>query len=218
MIDIKDRIVEHPNRYRLKPVEGQPGVYDIEPEPGEVTESGTLINAELFRQLLLLSPETAALYGLTGDDATVDGALGLLSKAKHYAKYSVMGGGSELTATGLLPFSTEENDSFSVIDLTTSYTKMTIPSSLNGSKAIFRWTGTIQDIYDGYITITLRKNGVDITTIAKLTSIGNYATVAISNQFSTFPISIATNDYFELYATVTDGKIVAGSTFQMEVL
>lgn len=55
---MKNRIVEHPNRYRLKPVEGENGVYDLEPEPGGVTEVGTPIN-----KATLLSDETAALYG-----------------------------------------------------------------------------------------------------------------------------------------------------------
>ncbi len=41
---MKDRIVQHPNRYRLTPVSGQNGVYDLEPVPGTVTQAGTPLN------------------------------------------------------------------------------------------------------------------------------------------------------------------------------
>lgn len=67
---MKDRIVQNPHRYQLVPVAGQEGIYDIIAKPGTITEVGTPIN-----KATLLKDETAALYGLTGDDATVDGAL-----------------------------------------------------------------------------------------------------------------------------------------------
>lgn len=40
--DVKDRVVEHPRRYRLIQVE--PGIFDLEPITGEVIELGTPIN------------------------------------------------------------------------------------------------------------------------------------------------------------------------------
>lgn len=51
MIDIKDRLVEHPNRFKLIAVPGMEGVYDLIPHPGEVTEEGTAVNKALFNDL-----------------------------------------------------------------------------------------------------------------------------------------------------------------------
>lgn len=56
---MKDRVVEHPNRYRLVPVAGEPDVVDLVPVPGEITEAGTPIS-----KATLLSDQTAALYGM----------------------------------------------------------------------------------------------------------------------------------------------------------
>lgn len=42
--DVKDRVVQHPRRYKLNPVNGQTNIYDLEPVPGEVTEAGMPIN------------------------------------------------------------------------------------------------------------------------------------------------------------------------------
>lgn len=67
---MKDRVAQYPHRYQLVPVAGQESTYDIVAKPGTVTEPGTPLN-----KANLLSDETANLYGLTGDDATVDGAL-----------------------------------------------------------------------------------------------------------------------------------------------
>jgi len=71
---MKDRVVQHPHRYQLVPVAGQPDIYDIIAKPGTITEPGTPIN-----KATLLSDATATLYGLTGEDATVDGALQVIS-------------------------------------------------------------------------------------------------------------------------------------------
>lgn len=67
---MKDRVVQFPHRYQLIPVAGEEGTYDIVAKPGAITEAGTPIN-----KATLLSDETADLYCLTGDDATVDNAL-----------------------------------------------------------------------------------------------------------------------------------------------
>ena len=67
---MKDRITQYPHRYQLVPVSGQSDTYDIVAKPGTITEPGTPLN-----KANLLSDTTANLYGLTGDDATVDGAL-----------------------------------------------------------------------------------------------------------------------------------------------
>lgn len=66
---MKDRVVQYPHRYQLVPVAGESDTYDIIAKPGTITEAGTPIN-----KATLLSDATAALYGLTGDDAVPDKA------------------------------------------------------------------------------------------------------------------------------------------------
>ena len=46
MKDVKNRIVEHPNRYNLTQVSGD--VYDLSPEAGAITEAGTIVNRSLL--------------------------------------------------------------------------------------------------------------------------------------------------------------------------
>lgn len=48
MIDVKDRIVQYPRRFKLTLVEGTTDVYELTPMPGTIQEEGTPINAELF--------------------------------------------------------------------------------------------------------------------------------------------------------------------------
>lgn len=66
---MKDRIPLYPGRVKLTAVDGQPGVYDMV-RADEATEQGTPIS-----KATLLDDDTAALYGLTGDAATVNNAL-----------------------------------------------------------------------------------------------------------------------------------------------
>lgn len=51
MIEIFDRVVEFPGRFRLRAVPGEDGVFDLVPIPGEVAEAGTPINRTLFHQV-----------------------------------------------------------------------------------------------------------------------------------------------------------------------
>lgn len=48
MIDVKDRIIQYPRRFKLTLVEGETDVYELTPVTGTVQEEGTPINAELF--------------------------------------------------------------------------------------------------------------------------------------------------------------------------
>lgn len=66
---MKDRVVEHPNRYKLVAVQGQENTYDFVPVPGEVTEQGTPINKNT-----LLTDAVAERFGVEGD-ATVNKVL-----------------------------------------------------------------------------------------------------------------------------------------------
>ncbi len=77
---MRDRVVQFPNRFRLTPVDGQPGVYDITLEPGEVTEWGTPYN-----KATQINDETAAALGLEGDSATVNNALQRAPLASYMA-------------------------------------------------------------------------------------------------------------------------------------
>ena len=66
---MKDRLVEHPNRFRLQAVEGEVGVYDLRPLPGTVTEEGTALNkVNIFDDVM------SARYGL--NDGTPSQAFG----------------------------------------------------------------------------------------------------------------------------------------------
>lgn len=66
---MKDRIPLYPGRVKLTAVDGQPGVYDMV-RADEATEQGTPLS-----KATLLDDDTAALYGLTGDAATVNNVL-----------------------------------------------------------------------------------------------------------------------------------------------
>lgn len=54
---MRDRIVEHANRYRMVKVEGTSDIYDFIPVPGEVTEEGDYLNKATF-----LRDDTAGKY------------------------------------------------------------------------------------------------------------------------------------------------------------
>lgn len=69
---MQDRIVEHPNRYLIVPVDGDRA--DLIPSPGEVLQEGTPLN-----KASLLSDQTAAEIGVVGQDPTVDQALQTLN-------------------------------------------------------------------------------------------------------------------------------------------
>lgn len=49
MKDVKNRIVQHPNRYKLTQVSGD--VYDLSPEAGTITEVGTIVNRSLLMEM-----------------------------------------------------------------------------------------------------------------------------------------------------------------------
>lgn len=66
---MKDRIPLYPGRVKLTAVDGQPGVYDMV-RADDATEQGTPLS-----KATLLDDDTAALFGLTGDAATVNNAL-----------------------------------------------------------------------------------------------------------------------------------------------
>lgn len=77
---MKDRIVQFPKRYKITRSDGSTEMVTIDAEPGIITEAGTPINkANLF------SDETAAMYELAGNDATVNNALRRQSLSSYMA-------------------------------------------------------------------------------------------------------------------------------------
>ncbi len=52
-----DRLVEYPNRYTMTDASGNTSTVYLEPAPGEVTQGGTLLNAEnLNSEVAALAP------------------------------------------------------------------------------------------------------------------------------------------------------------------
>ena len=212
---MKDRVVQFPHRYQLVPVAGETNVYDFVPVPGVITEAGTPLN-----KANLLSGATADLYGLTGEDATVDRAFVTASSIVHSGKLSMAEATVGFDSVGYISFTQEIQDDFSVIDLSTSYTKFTIPSSLNGKLVRFFSKGRIGCTHeDATVRIDLHKNGTFTETLVDFDApLAN----GLSGLFYSLPLQVATNDYFELKA---DGGragsslfVVAGMIFGMEVI
>ena len=212
---MKDRITQYPHRYQMVPVSGQSDTYDIIAKPGTVTEVGTPLN-----KATLLKDATAVLYGLAGEDATVDGALAKASPIMHTGKLSMAETTVDFTSVGYISFAQERQDDFSVIDLSTSYTKFTIPPSLNGKLVRFFSKGSINCTNnDSTVRLDLHKNGTFTETIVNFDApISN----ALNGLFYSLPLQVATNDYFEL--KVDGGRlgsglyVEVGMIFGMEVL
>lgn len=61
-----DRIVDHPGRIILTPVEGEPNTYDVTRAEGIVTQEGTLLNAANLNKETQLDPSVAASYTAAG--------------------------------------------------------------------------------------------------------------------------------------------------------
>lgn len=89
---MKDRISTHPGRVQLVPVAGQTNTFDML-RADEPTEVGTPLN-----KANLLSDGTAALIGVTGDDATVDGALAAVNTKADGKAPAYTYGSTDLTA------------------------------------------------------------------------------------------------------------------------
>ncbi|MGI6751072.1 MAG: hypothetical protein ACOX4U_00405 [Anaerovoracaceae bacterium] len=65
MINVKDRVVEHPHRYKLTNISGD--TYDLSREPGTVTEEGTVVN----RALLMAMQGFVGATTVFGEDGTI---------------------------------------------------------------------------------------------------------------------------------------------------
>lgn len=72
---MQDRVPLYPGRVKLTPVSGQTDLYDME-RADQPTVEGTPLNKATF-----LTDAVAALYGLSGNTATINDVLSILTKA-----------------------------------------------------------------------------------------------------------------------------------------
>lgn len=182
--------------------------------------------------IIPISPETAALYGLTGDDATVDGALKLTTNARFYGKYSQMSGGSGIIedsgdessiVQGFISFANEDNDDFNSINLASSYSRVTIPAGI--TKVVFMLRGVVRCSYSSTVIISLYKNGSLHCEMASMKLRIGSTTVStrkeIGATFLSEPVECSAGDYFEIHvhaSGVRNKGLYAGSVLRMEVL
>lgn len=179
---MKDRVVEHPNRYRLVPVPGEQDVVDLVPMPGIVTEPGTP-----YAVHAILSDQTAALYGL-GPDALVDEVLKKISCI--YKQVSVNGKNEELGDTdGYVKFSSVDRNDFEAV---VTDTKIIIPKGIKRVLAEVEYGFTSSDYGKN---IQIRKNGIVIAT-AQGAYNGRYSSRTYCNTQVT---DVSEGDYFELF-------------------
>lgn len=187
---------------------------------GQIAD-GTITTAKLDPNALQanvtkLTAGNATIFGVDNVDDVVD----IIKLARFYGKYSQMSGGEARTGSvqsGIVNFTTEDNDDFSAIDIPTSTTKITIPSGV--TKAKFYWNGKCNGNVNEGSVIRLYKNGAELSILTQATT-GNYAVVSTAGCFYSMPIPVTQGDYFEVYATLqgSSSSISAGSVFGMEVI
>lgn len=123
LLNVRDRIVEHGNRYKLNQVAGTNDTYDLIKQPGEITEEGTPINSVLFLKIeemlkqladygtvkkILAIFDTAGTYtytipeGTTKIDVAIIGAGG--SGGCYLTTQNTTSGGASGGASGYLNF------------------------------------------------------------------------------------------------------------------
>ena len=118
---VKDRVVEHPHRYKLTKVAGTEDVYDLEQVPGTVTDAGTAVNRQLFNSidsaLLCTHSKTGTVHTFT-----------LNSDVAAFVP-----GQKIYTVKAALTASIEVGDTFTLTDGTTSYTGIVPKTSEGGN-------------------------------------------------------------------------------------
>lgn len=118
---VKDRVVEHPHRYKLTKVAGTEDVYDLEQVPGTVTDAGTSVNRQLFNSidsaLLCTHSKTGTVHTFT-----------LNSNVAAFVP-----GQTIYTVKAALTASIEYGDTFTLTDGTTSYTGIVPKTSEGGN-------------------------------------------------------------------------------------
>lgn len=116
---VKDRVVQHPHRYKITKVAGTDDVYDLERVPGTVSEEGTAVNRQLFNSidsaLLCTHSKTGTVHTFT-----------LKSDVAAFVP-----GQSIYTVKAALTASIEFGDTFTLTDGTTSFSNI-IPKTSEG--------------------------------------------------------------------------------------
>lgn len=189
---------------------------------GTITAAKFAANA-LQANVTKLSTATST---ASGGQTTVDGAiLALCPSLLYFGKYSQMSGGAAVGyPPALITFSAEDNDDFGTITIGTSASRISIPASLNGKKAVFYWHGSCSA--DGYsgdgVAVHLYKNGAYLQTLTSQNGAAGIGPLS-NGQFRSLPVALATNDFYEIYGA-TNGTashhsgVSSGSAFGMEVL
>lgn len=121
MRQVKDRVVQHPHRYKLVPVAGTTDTYDLERVPGTVTEKGTAVNRQLFNSI------DSALLCTHSKSGTVH------TFTLNSAVAAFVPGQTIYTVKAALMASIEVGDTFTLTDGTTSYTGIVPKTSEGGN-------------------------------------------------------------------------------------
>lgn len=187
---------------------------------GEITD-GTITEAKMADEM-----KKDIEGGVAGYDA-----LQAYSAIKFYGKYSQMSGGAAMGngTANYVTFSTEDNDDFSAINLATSTSRITIPAGVSTAQ-FYLYCRAIMD--GTYGIPKLYKNGVYVCDLIYGNDIGETDTtkkhIEVGGTFETYPMSVAENDYFQIYTQTVAynatfgipprGAISAGAVFGFHVL
>lgn len=118
---VKDRVVQHPHRYKLTKVAGTDDVYDLDRVPGTVSEEGTAVNRQLFNSI------DSALLCTHSKSGTVH------TFTLNSAVAAFVPGQTIYTVKAALTASIEYGDTFTLTDGTTSYTGIVPKTSEGGN-------------------------------------------------------------------------------------
>ncbi len=133
-----------------------------------------------------------------------------LQKLTFFGKYSQASGGSSTVwgTAGKITFTTEDKDDFSAINLATYNTRITIPS---GVSLVRFWIRSDEQMSFSNAYLKLYKNNALLTRFC-----GGESGTDTAGTFTTSPLTVSANDYFEVYADkyVTSSGLIFG----MEVL
>lgn len=208
-----DRAVEFPNRYKIIQVPGQPGVFDLTPFPGDVTEVGTPISKNT-----LLKDTTYDLFKLSAktlypSDKLVlpDDMFRLLSGAYASSLVTILSGGQLRHHSYSNPGTGSGNSFFSTIemDLTGRCTKNVNDSYCDrvyipkGASKVLVYTH-IMGLYSP--AISLRVDGVD-TAVVPTTFSQNYNRYYLTFTLIDLNTPSDGNVYISLYLDVTSSHI-----------
>lgn len=122
---------------------------------------------------------------------------------------------SVTTADAALPLNAEQTDTNTFHDLVTNNSRMTIPVALNGKLVMIQ--GTVNCASSGSlgrgVRATIRKNAAEAYDGMGMNADGSAITGSDGISVSTQPITVATNDFFEMYVQTTETTCTANSNY-----